>query len=132
MLKIVLVLLFDHFISKRYQKVPSWINLRVWHNGFCHLLWPLCTVFLKKIRQVDYGENIFSLACKMAKWHFWPRVTKFSGLKNDFFFVVVVVILVVLVWQFLKIVVFGLEGVFYSWIFFSKKTKKIFGFFEKF
>ena len=41
--KIVLMLIFDHFISKRYQKVQFCINLRVWPNGFCHPLRPLCT-----------------------------------------------------------------------------------------
>ena len=45
-LKITLMLLFDHFMSKRYQKVPSCINLRVWTKGFCHPLQPLCTVSL--------------------------------------------------------------------------------------
>ena len=42
-LKIVLILLFDDSIPKRYQKVPNCINQRIWPNGFCHPLRPLCT-----------------------------------------------------------------------------------------
>ena len=40
--KIVLMLIFDHIISKRYQKVQCCIILKVWPNGFCHPLRPLC------------------------------------------------------------------------------------------
>ena len=37
------MLLCDHLISKRYQKVQSCINLRICRKGFCHPLQPLCS-----------------------------------------------------------------------------------------
>ena len=36
--KIVLMLLFDHYVLKTYQKVQSCINLRAWTKGFHHSL----------------------------------------------------------------------------------------------
>ena len=54
--KIVLVLSFDHHISKIYQKVSSYNNQRVWPEGFCDPLRPLCTLNL------DY-VNILNFLC---------------------------------------------------------------------
>ena len=49
------MLLFYHYISKRYQKVKSCINLRVRPKGFCHPLRPLCTVSL--LETLEYGQT---------------------------------------------------------------------------
>ena len=64
--KIVLILLFDHCIFKRYQKVPSWINLRVWPKGFCHPLRPLCYVASFQILEITNRRRVLLLSRNLA------------------------------------------------------------------
>ena len=52
-LKITLMLLFDHFMSKRYQKVPSYINLRVYY-GQLGFVTPSDHCALLKQKRNDY------------------------------------------------------------------------------
>ena len=57
------MLLFDHYISKTYQKVPSCINVRVWPKGFCQPLRPLCTVVLILVYWKDLSGNLDFVGC---------------------------------------------------------------------
>ena len=38
------MLLFVPYTPKGYQKITRFINLRLWLHGFCHPLWPMCTI----------------------------------------------------------------------------------------
>ena len=60
------MLLFDHLVSKRYQKVPSCINLGVWSKWFCHPLRPLCTDFFHIFCIFDFFSPFWPL-CSGAR-----------------------------------------------------------------
>ena len=63
------MLFFDHCIFKRYQKVPSCINLRV--QRFCHPLQPLCTVHtLWPLHKIKFHCVYFYCIYLMKAIHF--------------------------------------------------------------
>ena len=56
-----LMLLFDHYVSKIYQKVPNWFNIRVWPKGFCHPFRSLWNDFCRDqgLISTDHERSIF-------------------------------------------------------------------------
>ena len=52
---------------KRYKKLPSCINLRVWPKGFCHPLRPLCTVLLYGLQ--DFLDELILVSIRYKYSH---------------------------------------------------------------